>query len=126
FDISSIDANEFPFLKLQMTNLDSVEYNPFQLHYWMVTYNPMPEGALVPSIYFTTRDTVEVGEHFNYGIAFKNISPYKFDSVKVRMAITGSDNVVREIDVPMQKDLNPNDTIKLNVPITTATLPGIN
>ncbi|MCR6720916.1 MAG: hypothetical protein NVV59_11620 [Chitinophagaceae bacterium] len=127
FDISSIDANEFPHLRLKMFNVDSIDYSAYQLRYWMVTYNPVPEGAIAPNIYFTTRDTVEVGEPFNFGIGFKNISEHKFvDSIKVQMTITGSDNVVQEITIPLQKDLAPNDTIKLDVPVDTRNLTGRN
>jgi hypothetical protein len=126
YDISSIDANEFPYLQLQMANLDTIQFDPYQLKYWMVTYNPVPEGAIAPNIYFTTRDTVEVGEPFNFGIGFKNISPYPFDSVKVRLSITGSNNSVRELQIPLQKELAPGDTIKLDVPVETGDLAGFN
>lgn len=126
YDISSIDANEFPYLQLKMANLDTVQFDPYQLKYWMVTYNPVPEGAIAPNIYFTTRDTVEVGEPFNFGIGFKNISPYPFDSVKVRVSITGSNNTVRELQIPLQKELAPGDTIKLDVPVETGDLAGFN
>lgn len=126
YDISSIDAIEYPYLKLRMANLDTLQFDPYQLKYWMVTYNPVPEGAIAPNIYFTTRDTVEVGEPFNFGIGFKNISPYPFDSVKVRLSITGSNNTVRELQLPLQRELAPGDTIRLDVPVETGDLAGFN
>ncbi len=125
-DISSINAQQYHSLVLKMRNVDSTHYTPYQLRYWMVTYDPVPEGAVAPNLYFTTRDTVEVGEPFNFGIAFKNISNYKFDSIKVKLAITDRNNIENIIPVPRQKDLQPGDTIKINVPVDTRSLSGHN
>jgi hypothetical protein len=126
FDVSSVSALDFPYLRLKMTNTDTLNYDPYQLKYWMLTYQPVPEGALVPKLYFNTRDTSEVGEKFTYGIGFKNVSPYKFDSIEVKFTITDKDNIVHSIPVPKQKDLQPGDTIKLDVPVETGNLSGFN
>jgi len=75
--------------------------------------------------YFTTKDTVDVGEPFNFGIGFRNISKANFDSVKVKLTITDKDNREVIVPIPRQKPLStstPNDTIRLNVPITTKSL----
>ncbi len=95
FDISSINAVAYPFLKLKMFAKDGQNFSPYQLRYWRVTYDPIPEGAIAPNIYFSaTRDTVELGEPpINYQIAFKNISEVPFDSVKVKMVYTDRNNV---------------------------------
>jgi hypothetical protein len=126
FDISSIDPVLYPYIKLRMNNEDRVNLTAYQLRYWMLTYDPVPEGAIAPNLYFTTRDTVEVGEPFNLGIAFKNISNVNFDSISVKVLITGQDNSQTQIFVPKQKNLATNDTIRLNVPITTTDLSGQN
>ncbi|MEI9808500.1 MAG: hypothetical protein WDO16_11870 [Bacteroidota bacterium] len=62
YDISSISASQYPYLKLKMRNQDSVNLTPYQLRYWRLTYVPVPEGAIAPNLYFTTKDTVEVGD----------------------------------------------------------------
>ncbi|MFN4315886.1 MAG: C25 family cysteine peptidase [Chitinophagaceae bacterium] len=126
YDVSGIDAVEYPYIKLRMANQDTVNYDPYQLRYWMVTYNPVPEGAIAPNLYFTTRDTVEVGEPFNFGIAFKNVSRVQFDSIKVKLSITDQNNIENIVPIPNQKDLAVGDTIKLNVPIDTRGLAGFN
>ena len=61
YDVSSIDAENFPYLKLKMENADLHNYSPYQLRYWMVNYTPVPEGAIAPNIYFSSKDTVESG-----------------------------------------------------------------
>ena len=84
-DISSIDAKDFPYVRMKMKNADLQHYSPYQLRYWMLTYNPVPEGAIAPNLYLDAKDSVGVGEAVNFGIAFKNISKADFDSVKVEV-----------------------------------------
>jgi hypothetical protein len=125
-DISAIDAVQYPNIKLRMANQDTIHYTPYQLRYWIVNYVPIPEGAIAPNLYFTTKDTVEVGEPVNFGIGFKNVSPYSFDSVKVKLTITDKNNIENIVPVPRQKKLNSGDTIQLQVPVDTRSLSGIN
>lgn len=125
-DISSIDAEEYPYLRLKMKNQDFDNYTPYQLKYWMLTYVPVPEGAVAPNVYFNMKDSSNIGEVVNYGIAFKNVSNLDFDSVKVKMSITDESNVENIIPIPRQKKLVSGDTIQLNVPIDTRSLSGHN
>jgi hypothetical protein len=125
-DISSIDPVQYPNLKLRMANEDRVNLTPYQLHYWMLTYDPAPEGAIAPNLYFTSKDTVEVGEPFNFGIAFKNISKVAFDSVKVKVTVTDESNFENKIYEGRNKPLLVNDTLKFNMLIDTKGLSGHN
>ncbi len=125
-DISAINATQYPFVRLKMKNQDLTHYTPYQLKYWMLNYVPVAEGAIAPNIYFTSKDTVNVGEPFNFGIGFKNVSNMNFDSVKVKFVITDKNNVENIIPVPRQKELMAGDTIQLNVPVDTRTLSGLN
>lgn len=126
YDISSINANDFPYLKLRMMNTDPLNFTPYQLKYWMLTYVPIPEGAIAPNIYLDAKDSVGVGEQVNFGVAFKNVSKVDFDSVKVKVAITNKSNVENIIFNNRVKPLIAGDTIKLNVPINTEGLSGQN
>src|SRR6185295_18896842 len=128
YDISSINATQYPFLKLKMRNQDSVKLTPYQLRYWRLTYDPVPEGAIAPNIYFTSKDVVEVGEPVDFGVAFKNISKVDFDSVLVKFSITDKDNHQNIIPYRLKKltTVAPNDTVQLNVHITTESLSGNN
>jgi hypothetical protein len=126
FDLSGVDVSQYPYLKLKMRNMDSLYHTAYQLKYWMLTYDPVPEGAIAPNIYFTTKDTVEVGEPFNFAMAFKNISKVKFDSVKVKLTVTDQSNYERTLFSGKLKDLNPADTTALNVRIPTDELSGHN
>jgi Peptidase family C25/CARDB len=126
FDVSSIDPVQYPNIKLRMRNVDSVNFTPYQLRYWRVTYTPVPEGAIAPNLLFQTRDTVEVGEPMNFKIAFKNISEANFDSLRVKITVTNKDNVLTTMAVPRQKALVVNDTVQLNYTIPTGAVPGTN
>ena len=67
FDISSINASTYPFLKLKMYNVDRAASTPYQLRYLRLNYSPVPEGAVAPNIKFTMED-----EH-NEKLAFLDV-----------------------------------------------------
>jgi len=125
-DISSVDPHVYPNLKLKMMTKDKGTYTPYQLKYWMVTYDPVPEGAIAPNIYLKVKDSVELGEPMDFGIAFKNISEVPFDSLKVKMTITDRNNVPFVIPMPRRRPLPVNDTLQLGSLINTRSLPGRN
>src|SRR5262249_21154614 len=68
FDISSVNAATYPYLKLKMTNLDSVHFTPYQLDYWRVNYVPVPEGAIAPNISYQMDTAADVGQPINFRI----------------------------------------------------------
>jgi hypothetical protein len=128
FDISSINALTYPSILLSMYSKDGEKFSPYQLRYWRVTYDPVPEGAIAPNIYFTgSRDTAELGEPpINYQIAFKNISEVPFDSVKVKMVYTDRNNVPHIVPQSRRRPLPVNDTIRFGGTIPTNSIPGLN
>lgn len=125
-DISTINAATYPKLKLKLNTMDSVSSTPYALNQWQVLYTPIPEGAVAPNIYFTGKDTLDVGEPLNIGIAFKNISDYNFDPLQVKLSVRNRNNVESIVEVPQQKALAAGDTIQLTVPVNTAAYTGRN
>ena len=126
-DISGINANEFPIIMLKARVKDVVNYSPYQLTYWRVTYEPLPEGAIAPNLFFQLRDTFDVGEPADLRIAFKNVSDADFsDSIKVKMIITDNNNLKHTIPVDRQKAIISNDTLVLSKVIDTKNLAGFN
>jgi hypothetical protein len=125
-DISGIDAVIYPFVKLRMRNADSVKLSPFQLNYWRVLYDPVPEGGLAANIFFTTKDSLEVGENLNFGIAFKNVSPHAFDSVLVKATVIDSRNQPHEVFNGKVKPIVAGDTVAIRLSIPTNGYPGDN
>ncbi len=126
FDISAVNATQFPYLQLKLIAQDSVHATPYQLRYLRLNYVPVPEGALAPNIFLTGKDSVELGEQIQFGIAFKNISLSSFDSLKILFKIIDKNNVTHIIPYPKTKPLISGDTIKIIYNIDTKNYPGLN
>ncbi len=125
-DISSINATQYPYIQLKMRNEDSLKFTPYQLSYWRLNYQAPPEGALAPNLYFISKDSLEQGEILHFGIAFQNISPDAFDSMKVKLTVIDHNNVTHVLFIPRQKPLISGDTIKINYDLDTKNYPGLN
>lgn len=116
-DISSVDAGIYPSMKLRMRNSDSLKLSPLQLTDWKIYYEPLPEGALTPSIPGNFKDTLEIGEPLKLAMAFKNVSPHPMDSIAVKLNILDKNNVAQVITIPKQKPLVSGDTLAITVDI---------
>ncbi|MBL7701257.1 MAG: hypothetical protein JNM14_03325 [Ferruginibacter sp.] len=126
-DISAINAAQYPYLKLQMYNEDTVKGTPYQLRYWRVNGAYVPEGAVAPNILFTMKDTAEQGEIIDFKLAFKNISQVAFaDSMKVNFTITDRNNNPTPLPVSKGKVLTSGDTLVISYKIDTKNYPGAN
>ena len=125
YDISSIDVKQYPYVKIRMRNVDSINYTPYQLRYWRLTYVPVPEGAIAPNILLQVKDTLDVGEPLDFKVAFKNVSEAAFDSIKVKMTVTDRNNVPHVLSVPRQKNLLQDSTLNLQYTINTAEIGGL-
>ncbi len=130
-NVSSINAAEYPFVKLKLRTADRRNLTPYQLRYWRLTYDPVPEGAIAPNLFLSAKDTVEVGEPLDYKIAFKNISDAPFDSLKIKMVITDRNNVPHIIPLSKRRPLltsssAPADTLHIGALVNTTTLAGNN
>lgn len=125
-DISSIDAKKFPFVKLQMRNMDSITLTPYQLNYWRVNYDPAPEGAVAPNLLFVKKDTLDLGDDLNFGIAFKNISQTAFDSLTIKVTVIDKNNISHTLLLPKQKPLIAGDTILFKYKLDTHSYTGLN
>lgn len=127
FDISTVSAVQYPFMKLKMKNQDSVNGTPYQLTYWRLNYVPIPEGAVAPNITIQIKDTVEAGETQQVKLAFKNISQVAFsDSLKVIIKLTDRLNQDHLFVLPKLKALTPNEVGTIDYPIPTTLFQGNN
>lgn len=125
--LSFIDAKQYPYLKLEMNNKDTIHGTPHQLGYWRLIGKLPPEGAIAPNLFLSGgKDTVDVGEKMIFGIAFKNISPTDFDSLKVKLTLLDKNNVQHELDISKKKPLVAGDTVKIQFEINTQEYPGLN
>lgn len=126
YDLTGIDAAQYPYIKLRMTTLDTINLTPYQLKYWKLIYDPVPEGALAPNIHLTVKDTLEIGEKLTFSVAFKNISQPSFDSLLVKAYILDRDNVPHPLTLPRTKPLISGDTVIVKYEIDTELYPEMN
>ncbi|WP_447640967.1 MULTISPECIES: putative type IX secretion system sortase PorU2 [Chitinophagaceae] len=126
-DISQFSAAQYPYMQMQMRNADSIYNTPYQLKYWRLFYDAVPEGALAANVYYKSdRDTVNKGADYSFAIAFKNISDVKFeDSIKVNYTLTDKNNVAHLMTLPKLKALEPGDTALIKVAIPGQNIPNV-
>ena len=124
--LAFIDATVYPNIKLKMLNKDANFATPTQLKYWMVNADYVPEGAVAPNILYNMKDTLEQGEKVNFSLAFKNISPVAFDSLRIKLIITDQSNTPHVIFLPKKKALVSGDTLSINYSIDSKNYPGTN
>lgn len=125
-DISDISAAQYPRLKLKLNTLDSINHSPYQLDYWRLIYQPVPEGAIAPNIYLIGKDTVDYGEQAQFAVAFKNISKTAFDSLQLKFILTDANNVPHQLAFDTTKALIAGDTVIFRFTINTTNYPGAN
>ena len=124
--IAFIDAKAYPFLRIEQENKDTVTHTPWQQRYLQVKYDPVPEGALTMASVVPMKDTLEVGEPMKFKMAFKNISPTAFDSVRLYMTSTDPANNTKVIFDGNKKPIVSGDTIMIDQTIDTKNLVGDN
>jgi hypothetical protein len=122
-----IDAKQYPFVQLKMNNSDFSVATPYQLKYWRVNGQSVPEGTIAPNILFQMKDTVEQGETIDFKVAFKNISTAAFDSLmRIKLVITDNNNFPHSFELPKGKKLISGDTLTVQYRINSKDYPGNN
>ncbi len=125
-DLSSIDAAQYPYLKLKAYTEDSQFRTPPQLDRWQIYYDPVPEGALNTKYYSFVSDTVQEGDHVTLSMAFENISDVKMDTLLVDYYLYDQNNVRHAISsVRTNRDLPPGDTLMTQVSFGTRGYLGV-
>jgi hypothetical protein len=126
-DISSVDASQYPRMKLKTYMEDFQLRTPPQLLKWQVYYQPVPEGALNPVYYTFQSDTVQEGDQISLSMAFENISSTGMDTLLVDYFVFDANNVRRNIaSVRLNRDLPSGDTVMCNVRFNTFSMAGNN
>ncbi len=123
-NLSSINAQQYPYLRLQYTVQDSVEKSPAQLAYWRVLYQDLPEFVPNPSLKWTFRnDTLAQGDKLSLRVAVENTSHNKGDSLLVKYRIQDESN--KEIVVKKRYNVPaPNAAIEADFDLDTKNLVG--
>ncbi|MEM9921942.1 MAG: hypothetical protein AAF990_27805, partial [Bacteroidota bacterium] len=98
YDLSGINAEEYPYLRLEYLVEDRDQRTPANLLFWRVYFEDIPEAAVNPNhFYVFNRDTLQQGEALTLDLAIENISDNDMDSLLVHYSITDTkNNLVRQ------------------------------
>jgi hypothetical protein len=108
-DLTGLNAVKYPYLRLELTAADEVDLTPIQLKNWIVLYEPVAEGILLPNGQ-TEAKTVQEGEPWSDQFKFVNISNKNFSSLlTVGVELFNSSQLTNEvqkfsIDAPAKQD----------------------
>jgi hypothetical protein len=92
-DISFIDHNTFPFLRLEFYGADDSARTAPQLDYWRVIYEELPDAAVNPALkYSQSEDTLDIGEALSISLGVTNISNIDMDSLLVKFTVISPQN----------------------------------
>ena len=91
--LTFIDANTYPYLKLEYNAIDKVNRTPAQLNFWKINYIGLPEVAVNAYDYFVFHnDTLQEGEQATFELAIENIGEYSMDSLLVKLQVSDEFN----------------------------------
>lgn len=126
-DLSGIDSQEYPFLRLFLSAADHVSATPPQFKNWSVSYQGVPEGVLTLQNDQNEQIELQDGEPFEAQFRFTNISAYDFQgSLNVNYSITNqttSNVVAANVQIP---PVAAGESVDFVVPIATQGQIGLN
>lgn len=123
--LASIDASLYPYLKLAITWFDTTYRTPDQVRYWMVDYQPLPEGTISVDDGFNFHAAnLDQGDSVSIDMAFRNISTEYFDSVPTLLRVIDAN---REVKHQWRENLGAlpgSQVVKLSRKFSTYNLSG--
>ncbi|MCK4661274.1 MAG: hypothetical protein KAT68_00300 [Bacteroidales bacterium] len=126
-DISGIDANTYPFLKLNFFTLDSVYKTPAQLDNWQIVFDCAGETAINPSQnFYFYKDTLEEGDEMLLSTAFENISDFDMDSLIVSYSIQDRNNTITPISIKKLDSIRAGEILIDTITFLTNNHTGLN
>ena len=125
--LAFVKASQYPYLRIKQEIKDLISFTPLQTRYLQVKYDPVPEGAITTAGSIPLKDSLEVGEPIKVNLAFKNITPVPFDSVKLFVSVTDPSNNTKVLFDGNKKPLpNQGDTIMIDYSFDTQSSVGDN
>jgi hypothetical protein len=125
-DLKSIDAVEFPFVKIAFNAADDVTLTPAQLNKWLVTFTPAPEGLLVYNG-IREQENIDEGVEWNGQYSFVNIGDKPFsDSLTVSYEVFNQTSRTSRENTLKIKAPSPGDTTSFQFGVATLNHGGLN
>lgn len=118
FNINSINALQYPYLKLQVDNQDSITATPYQINNLKVEFDPAAEGAVAPNLLYSFTDSVGfagTSDSLKLKFAFKNVSKVDFNNLKLKLQFIDSVGNVSNIIIPNTRAVIAGDTVHISI-----------
>ncbi|MEQ8478171.1 MAG: C25 family cysteine peptidase [Fulvivirga sp.] len=126
-DLSSVNANQYPYLKLVINIADDINLTPPQLEKWLVLFTPVPEGIFIAKDENTEQVTIQEGVRIQKSYGFKNISKQPFlDSLEVKQQQFNIDSRKTTNETFRIKAPLPGDTTMFNIDLVSLGFTGDN
>jgi hypothetical protein len=125
-DIGTVDAGQFPFMRLIYRTKDEDNLTPAVLKNWLVAYDPAPDGLLIPASAITPVSLPE-GVDVTTDFAFVNISNIDFtDSLESVFTILNRNARIKESHEFRIKGPAVGDTTYFSQSVNTLKKVGLN
>ncbi len=126
FDLSSIDAAQYPHLELELFSSDETSRTAPQLEYWRVLYDGIPEAVLdIENKLVYQADSLLMGNEFKFETVATNVTDVDMDSLLVAFSITDANNNVQTFNKRLAP-LKANESVPVDFSINTDGLLGDN
>lgn len=126
-NLSGIDAQQYPYLRLQLDTEDPTERTPAQLASWIVLYETLPEGTLISVDVSETITEKQEGQELTVRGEFYNLSGQDFaDSLAVVYTILNQERRQSEVDTLYVPAPVSQDTSSFTIPVDTRGRIGTN
>ncbi len=122
-----VNANEYPYIKLNIYSKDDTLKTPSQIIKWQLTHEQVPETAINPErgIYFY-KDTVQEGDDIVFSVATENVSKYDMDSLLIKYFVKDRNNNVHLIKEKRCRPHPSHDVLIDTVSFNTLGYAGLN
>ncbi|MEW6468862.1 MAG: C25 family cysteine peptidase [Bacteroidota bacterium] len=125
--LNSIDPATYPYLKLNAYIADDSLQTAPQLRKWQVFYQPAPEIAVNPPLFFSYyADTVQEGDSIRFQVAVQNISEFFMDSTLVTFWIIDNNRAIHPLPSYMANPLSPDSFLIASAVVSSRGYPGLN
>ena len=125
-DLSFINAQAFPFLRIEMKMQDEVNLTAVQLRKWIVQYETVAEGVTVYTGSLVGK-TAQEGQAFSNSYGFVNISEKTFPGqLNVRVDVLNKTSGANSTSTLLIDPPKPGDTTKFSVAVDTKAKVGAN
>jgi len=126
-DISFIDTQSYPYIKLRYNTSDPTNLTASQLKKWQVVYTGVPEGIVVVPDGFKMSEKLQEGQQLDIPLGFYNISNKNFsDSLAVDYSFfnnTSRSSFTSSININSPA---PKDTTTFSVAFNSVGKSGVN